>query len=57
MPSQQEVKWSQLKVGVIVLVSMALLTTLLFLMTERLGHERLQQEADGARPTLRTPPA
>lgn len=37
MPSQQEVKWSQLKVGVIVLVSMALLTTLLFLMTKSSG--------------------
>ena len=37
MPSQQEVKWSQLKVGVIVLVSMALLTTLLFLMTKASG--------------------
>ena len=48
MPSQQEVKWSQLKVGVIVLVSMALLTTLLFLMTKRVGHERFQQEDDRA---------
>jgi phospholipid/cholesterol/gamma-HCH transport system substrate-binding protein len=37
MPSQQEVKWSQLKVGVIVLISMALLTTLLFLMTKASG--------------------
>jgi phospholipid/cholesterol/gamma-HCH transport system substrate-binding protein len=37
MPSQQEVKWSQLKVGIIVLVSMALLTTLLFLMTKASG--------------------
>jgi len=37
MPSQQEVKWSQLKVGVIVLVSLALLTTLLFLMTSASG--------------------
>ncbi len=37
MPSQQEVKWSQLKVGVIVIVSMALLTTLLFLMTKASG--------------------
>jgi phospholipid/cholesterol/gamma-HCH transport system substrate-binding protein len=37
MPSEQEVKWSQLKVGVIVLVSMALLTTLLFLMTKASG--------------------
>lgn len=37
MPSQQEVKWSQLKVGVIVLVSLALLTSLLFLMTSASG--------------------
>ncbi len=37
MPSQQEVKWSQLKVGVIVLVSLALLSTLLFLMTSSSG--------------------
>lgn len=37
MPSQQEVKWSQLKVGVIVLVSTVVLTTLLFLMTSASG--------------------
>jgi phospholipid/cholesterol/gamma-HCH transport system substrate-binding protein len=37
MPSQQEVKWSQLKVGVIVLVSVILLSTLLFLMTSATG--------------------
>lgn len=37
MPSQQEVKWSQLKVGVIVLISLALLSTLLFLMTRASG--------------------
>lgn len=37
MPSQQEVKWSQLKVGVVVLVSLALLSTLLFLMTSASG--------------------
>ena len=37
MPSQQEVKWSQLKVGVIVIVSIVLLTTLLFLMTAASG--------------------
>ena len=37
MPSQQEVKWSQLKVGVIVLVSVTLLCTLLFLMTSASG--------------------
>jgi phospholipid/cholesterol/gamma-HCH transport system substrate-binding protein len=37
MPSQQEVKWSQLKVGLIVLISVALLCTLLFLMTSASG--------------------
>ena len=37
MPSQQEVRWSQLKVGVIVLISVAVLTTLLFLMTSSSG--------------------
>jgi phospholipid/cholesterol/gamma-HCH transport system substrate-binding protein len=37
MPSQQEVRWSQLKVGVIVLVSVMVLTTLLFLMTSASG--------------------
>jgi phospholipid/cholesterol/gamma-HCH transport system substrate-binding protein len=37
MPSQQEVKWSQLKVGVIVTVSTALLCALLFLMTSSSG--------------------
>jgi phospholipid/cholesterol/gamma-HCH transport system substrate-binding protein len=37
LPSQQEVKWSQLKVGLIVLVSIALLSTLLFLMTNASG--------------------
>ena len=37
MPSQQEVKWSQLKVGLIVLVSISLLSTLLFLMTSASG--------------------
>ena len=37
MPSQQEVKWSQLKVGLIVLISVALLSTLLFLMTSASG--------------------
>lgn len=37
MPSQQEVKWSQLKVGLIVLVSIALLSSLLFLMTTSSG--------------------
>ncbi len=37
MPSQNEVKWSQLKVGVIVLVAVVLLVTLLFLMTSSQG--------------------
>jgi phospholipid/cholesterol/gamma-HCH transport system substrate-binding protein len=37
MPSQQEVRWSQLKIGVIVLVSVVILTTLLFLMTSASG--------------------
>jgi phospholipid/cholesterol/gamma-HCH transport system substrate-binding protein len=37
MPSQSEVKFSQLKVSIIVLVSLALLTTLLFLMTSSQG--------------------
>lgn len=37
MPSQAEVRWSQLKVGGIVLVSLILLTALLFLMTSSAG--------------------
>jgi phospholipid/cholesterol/gamma-HCH transport system substrate-binding protein len=37
MPSQQEVRWSQLKVGIIVLVAVVILTTLLFLMTSASG--------------------
>jgi phospholipid/cholesterol/gamma-HCH transport system substrate-binding protein len=37
MPSQQEVRWSQLKVGVIVLVASIILVTLLFLMTSSSG--------------------
>jgi phospholipid/cholesterol/gamma-HCH transport system substrate-binding protein len=37
MPSQQEVKWSQLKVGVIVLASVTLLCILLFLLTSASG--------------------
>lgn len=37
MPNQQEVRWSQLKVGVIVLVSAVVLVTLLFLMTSSSG--------------------
>ena len=37
MPSQQEVQWSQLKVGVLVLVALAALTALIFLMTGSTG--------------------
>jgi phospholipid/cholesterol/gamma-HCH transport system substrate-binding protein len=37
MPSQQEVKWSQLKVGLLVLVSIVLLMVFLFLMTSSSG--------------------
>ena len=37
MPSQQEVRWSQLKVGVIVVISTVVLVTLLFLMTSSSG--------------------
>ncbi len=37
MPSQQEVKWSQLKVGLVVLVSLLLLVILLFLLTSASG--------------------
>jgi phospholipid/cholesterol/gamma-HCH transport system substrate-binding protein len=37
MPSQQEVRWSQLKVGLIVLVASIILVTLLFLMTSSSG--------------------
>jgi phospholipid/cholesterol/gamma-HCH transport system substrate-binding protein len=37
MPSQQEVKWSQLKVGVIVLIAIVLLCALMFLMTSASG--------------------
>jgi phospholipid/cholesterol/gamma-HCH transport system substrate-binding protein len=37
MPSQQEVRWSQLKIGIIVLISSVILVTLLFLMTSASG--------------------
>ncbi|MBS1821839.1 MAG: MCE family protein [Acidobacteria bacterium] len=37
MPSQQEVRWSQLKVGVIVVVAAIILVALLFLMTSSAG--------------------
>ncbi|HEY4051773.1 MAG TPA: MlaD family protein [Acidobacteriaceae bacterium] len=37
MPSQQEVRWSQLKVGVLVLVALAVLAALIFLMSGSTG--------------------
>jgi phospholipid/cholesterol/gamma-HCH transport system substrate-binding protein len=37
VPSQQEVRWSQLKVGVLVLVALAALTALVFLMSNDTG--------------------
>ena len=37
MPSQQEVQWSQLKVGVLVLVGLAVLVLLIFLMSGSTG--------------------
>jgi phospholipid/cholesterol/gamma-HCH transport system substrate-binding protein len=37
VPSQQEVQWSQLKVGVLVLVAIAALTALVFLMSSNTG--------------------
>ena len=37
MPSQQEVRWSQLKIGIIVLVASVILVALLFLMTSASG--------------------
>lgn len=37
MPNQQEVRWSQLKVGLIVLMASVILVTLLFLMTSSAG--------------------
>jgi phospholipid/cholesterol/gamma-HCH transport system substrate-binding protein len=44
MPSQQEVKWSQLKVGLIVLVAVFLLCTLLFAMTSASGMSVLSHK-------------
>lgn len=44
MPSQQEVRWSQLKVGVLVLVSLALLVVLLFLMTSATGMATFERK-------------
>ena len=37
MPSQQEVQWSQLKIGVMVIVALAVLTGLVFLMSGQTG--------------------
>src|SRR5580698_1374605 len=37
MPSQQQVRWSQLKVGLVVLISSVFLVSLLFLMTSTSG--------------------
>ena len=37
MPSQQEVQWSQLKVGVLVIVALVALTALIFLMSGSTG--------------------
>ena len=44
MPSQQEVRWSQLKVGVLVLISLALLMVLLFLMTNATGFNTFERK-------------
>jgi phospholipid/cholesterol/gamma-HCH transport system substrate-binding protein len=44
MPSQQEVKWSQLKVGVIVIVAVVILSSLLFLMTNASGMSLFSQK-------------
>lgn len=44
MPSKAEVRWSQLKVGIIVLVSIALLLILLFLMTRASGMGFFQKK-------------
>lgn len=44
MPSQQEVKWSQLKVGVLVLISLVLLIVLLFLMTNATGMSTFERK-------------
>lgn len=48
MPSQQEVRWSQLKVGVLVIVALLALTTLIFLMSSNTGG------AFGGKLTLRS---
>ena len=46
MPSQQEVKWSQLKVGLLVLVSIALLVIFLFLLTSTSGLTLFEKRLD-----------
>lgn len=46
MPSQQEVRWSQLKVGLIVLVSSVLLIALIFLMTASNGLSFFSRRID-----------
>lgn len=46
MPSQQEVKWSQLKVGVLVLISLTLLIILLFLMTNATGIATFERKVE-----------
>ncbi|MGI4827966.1 MAG: MlaD family protein [Janthinobacterium lividum] len=44
MPSQQEVKWSQLKVGLLVLVSLVLLIIFLFVMTSGTGMATFEKK-------------
>ena len=44
MPSQQEVRWSQLKVGTLVLISLALLIFFLFLITSATGLGTFQKK-------------
>ena len=47
MPSQQEVRWSQLKVGVVVLVSSVFLVTLAVSDDKLVGPGHLYAQADG----------
>ncbi len=44
MPSQAEVRWSQLKVGILVLISIALLIFFLFLLTNSSGMATLERK-------------
>lgn len=44
MPSQQEVRWSQLKVGILVIVSLILLTFFLFIMTSGNGFSAFERK-------------